>query len=84
MVSKVPVPVLLLLSFSVNKFLLAVSLPQVKVDVVLAILSARLPVGLLSADQALPLPVPQASSVVLHKILTTPPSTTLNLPAVES
>lgn len=82
--NKVPVPVLLALSFKVNKLLLAVEFPQVKVVVVVAMDKARLAVGLLKPDHALPVPVPQAWSVVLHKILTVLPSTILNLPAVES
>jgi len=84
MVTKVPVPVLLVLSLKVNKFELPVVAPQVKVVVVVAIESARFPVGLESADQAEPVPAPQAWSEVLHKIFTWPFSTTLNFCAVES
>lgn len=84
MLTKVPVPVLLVVSLKVKRFLSAVSLPHVKVEVVLAMDRAKLAVGLERADQDEPVPVPQAWSVVLQRILTVAPSTTLNLPAVES
>ena len=82
--NRVPVPVLLVESFKVKRLEFPVLFPQVKVVVVVAMESARLPVGLEIPDHAALVPVPQDWSVLLHKILTDPPSTILNLPAVES